>query len=210
MVMLIKKEMHYAMKESLKAAGFSATRSRGIFIQGRESGGSGWLGLNENDSEMPRSLSIDPVVGVRHDKVQEAWAELDANSDILKSPTLFSPLGYLMPEPAYREWRFSRDGDHRSTAREITSSVMQYGGPFIERWADWRNFSEGIHETDLLLDVNRFIIIPIVRAFDGDVLGAKDMVDQEVARLDSMSSEDVYAKRYRAFAERFTVRFSVR
>ncbi|MBG0824944.1 hypothetical protein HS048_30050 [Planomonospora sp. ID91781] len=195
------------MKESLKAVGFSVTRSRGIFIQGRGSEGSGWLGLNENDGEMPRSLSVNPVIGVRHDRVQEAWAELDANPGILKSPTLFSPLGYLMPESAYREWRFSRDGDHRSTAQEIASAVMRYGGPFIEWWADWRNFSERVHESDLLLDVDRFVIIPIVRALDGDVPGARDMVDQEVARLDSVGAEDVYARHYRAFSERFTVRF---
>ncbi|MEU0571138.1 hypothetical protein ABZ297_37890 [Nonomuraea sp. NPDC005983] len=200
----LNKEVQRAVKAAVHPLGFSATRTRGIFIQKRGEGAFGWLGLNDNDTDMPRSLNINPVVGAGHERVLQVLAELDPDNGEY-APVISQNLGYTMPEPTYRTWRFFRDGGVDATAEDLAANLTAYGEPFIAQWADWGRFSTEIETTDLLHEYTRCVVIPVVRVLNGRLKDAFEMVEAELARV--AESQDVYAMFYR---DEYAVRFRAR
>ncbi|MEV4179639.1 MULTISPECIES: hypothetical protein [unclassified Nonomuraea] len=193
------------MKEELRGVRFKTTRSRYIYVQERSPGVHGWLGLNDNDTYLPEVLILNPVVGVVHDRVQEQITELNPEFDRRGQPLVSQNLGYLMPEKTYRTWDFYQQKDPRGPAAELAAALSAYGSSFIDTWADWSDLSERIEHTDLLTDDEKYVVIPVVRALNGDLSGALRMVDGKHEQIGH--SQDLYASFYRKYAESFVKKF---
>lgn len=191
-----------ACASALKQYGYVAKRP-GLLLQPRDSKDvTGWLGLNLATWGLPAKLQINPVVGIRHVPLEKALVELAG----WKAPVacVSKPLGYLMPQNTFVQWDFPADGDLAAIAEDLANAVATYGQPFIDKWASWETFSAEVSESGLLLDNQRFFVLPLVAAINGDRSGAESLIQQELGRVGD--APDVYSKGYREFAEKFAAR----
>jgi hypothetical protein len=194
------RESQDACAAALRAYGFTPKR-RGLLLQpGTKKIATGWLGLNLATVGLPAKLQVNPVVGVRHIPLEAALVELAGWKPPVAS--ISRPLGYLMPQNTFAQWDFVLGDDLTSVAADLARTVAEFGQPFIDRWSDWKRFSSDVGDSGLLLDLERYIVLPIVAALNGERAAADDLVQQELARTGG--SEDAYAKAYRAFAEKFS------
>jgi hypothetical protein len=147
-------------------------------------------------------LQVNPVVGVRHVPLEGALVALVG----WKPPVacVSRPLGYLMPQNTFIQWDFVAGGDLVAAAEELANSAVNCGQPFIDRWSDWETFSSKVEESGLLSDHDRFIVLPIVAALNGDSRCAERLIEQELTRVGD--SPDMYAKTYREYARRLKAR----
>ncbi|MFF3312838.1 hypothetical protein [Streptomyces sp. NPDC002952] len=199
----LKKEALAACQVALARLGF--VKYKGALILERDSQASGWIGLNLATRGLPRLLQVNPVVGVRFAHLEKIMLRL--RDDVPKTPTaVFSkPLGYLMPENSFRFWDFSVDGDSERVAKSLSDAVHAYGVPYIVAHSDWVEFSRNVDIEGFLLEHEKAKIAPVVHVINGDLEGARGIVDIELERVSG--SSDMYAQSYRRFADRFQVAF---
>lgn len=191
-----------ACASALRQYGFAAKR-RGLLLQPLVNKNvTGWLGLNLATWGLPAKLQVNPVVGVRHVQLEKALVELAG----WKAPVacVSKPLGYLMPQNAFVQWDFLAGGDLASIAEDLAHAVATYGQPFIDEWANWDKFSAGVAQSELLPQNERFFVLPLVAAINGDRLGAESLIRQELDRVGDAA--DVYSKGYRAFSDKLMLR----
>jgi hypothetical protein len=180
-------------------------RRSGALLQDRGGGASGWIGLNLATYGLPRSLQINPVVGVRFARLDEV---IPAHRDDIPKkpkPVISKQLGYLMPENSFRGWEFLQSGDHGQVAASLVEAVREYGDPYIEKYADWGNFTRDIELPGMLMEHEKGKVLPIVLAFDGNLERANSIVASELERVASF--DDMYAQSYRDFANKFFAKF---
>jgi hypothetical protein len=182
-------------------------KTSNAFIEERSPGVFGWVGLNLKTSDLPRSLGVNPTIGVRHEKLESVLIELSPDLSDAPFPSITRPLGYLMPDRSFRSWVFKEGVDGNSTAREIVSAVVEYGGEFISRFSDWPTFSSEAESSGLILDHMRAKTIPIIEALNGNVDRARELVASELVKV--ADGEDFYSKSYRIFAQGFMEKFSL-
>ncbi|GAB3809521.1 hypothetical protein [Micromonospora zhanjiangensis] len=191
--------------ESLKACGVALrahnfTKRRGVFLQpGSSPAVTGWLGLNLAAWGLPAKLQINPVVGVRHVSVENALVELAGWPPPVASVS--RPVGYLLPQKTFAQWDFPADGNLTAIAEDLANAVATYGQSFIDKWSDWETFATELDSSGLLVDTEKFIVMPIVLAIGGDRRRAESLIRQELDRIGDAS--DVYSISYREFAKKF-------
>jgi hypothetical protein len=191
-------------ESALAELGF--VKRRGALLQERGEGASGWIGLNLATRGLPRSLLVNPVVGVRFAYLEELQVAL--RDDVPRSkpmPVISKPLGYLMPEKSFRSWEFAQGDDTGQVAASLAGAVRQYGEPYISQYSDWAMLSRHIGETGFLAEHERAKILPLVHEINGNHREARFIIENELQRI--ADSDDMYAQSYRKFAEKFLNRF---
>ena len=117
--------------EKLAVGGFKK-RKLGIFTLGLNTEIIGWLGLNT--AHYQDGVAINPVVGVRHQKLERLIAELLDMKPSEYIPGSFGrPVGYLMPQKEYASWSFREGDDCEPLVGEMVSAVEKFGRPFMEQ-----------------------------------------------------------------------------
>ena len=109
-----------------------------------------------------------------------------------------------MPQNTFVQWDFPAGCDLAPIADDLAKAVATYGQPFIDKWANWDTFSAEVAEAGLLLDHQRFFVLPLVAVINGDREKAELLVRQEMDRVGD--APDVYSKSYREFAEKLVSR----
>ena len=123
------------LQERLEGVGFTKRR-QGIFSIDISDDVIGWLGLNRA-VEGRADLEINPVVGVRNQRIERIVAELTQRPfDKLVPPTLAGHLGYLTPEKRYVPVRFAPGESQEPSAVRLIESLQAYGFPFMKGLAD--------------------------------------------------------------------------
>lgn len=93
----------------------------------------GWLGLNTAPYR-GGVLQINPVVGVRHQKLESRVAELLEQKPHKYVPASISTnLGYLMPERKYAAWSFQEDANCEAPVAEMVAAIEKFGRPFMQQ-----------------------------------------------------------------------------
>ncbi|MFI1995284.1 hypothetical protein [Actinoplanes sp. NPDC020271] len=198
----LERDSQDACASALRQYGYTVKR-RGLLLQPRDKKEvSGWLGLNLATWGLPAKLQVNPVVGVRYVQLEKALVELAG----WKAPVacVSKPLGYLMPQNTFVQWDFLAEGDLTASAEDLASAVGVYGQPFIDKWAIWEDFSAGVAGSGLLLDNQRFFILPLIAAINGDRSAAELLIRQELDRVGG--AQDVYSQTFREFAAKLVAR----
>jgi len=118
--------------EQLARAGFQK-RKVDIYTSAVNGEVAGWLGLNK---ALYREgvLQINPVVGVRHQKLESRVAELLGQKPHQYVPaTISTNVGYLMPEEKYVAWSFKADANCETPVAEVVAAIGKFGRPFMEQ-----------------------------------------------------------------------------
>jgi hypothetical protein len=193
-------EVVAACRDRLGAAGFKK-RSGEIFTVDVADDVLGWLGLNRAVGRSDGLLEINPVVGVRHQVIERALAELKGEKfHAYLPPTVSVHVGYLMPEKRYQPWLFD-DRTVPETAESMVHAVETYGIPFMSENASLQSVAELMAAGGIGMREQLSYRVPIAYRLLGDDGRAQEAL---IAALRDLGDRrDVAAERFRAFAERF-------
>jgi hypothetical protein len=119
------------IREPLITLGFRK-RTGPIFTAELSPGILGWLGLNTATKHRHKGeVEVNPVVGVRHQGIEQLVAELEQKPfHPYIPPTISTPIGYAMPQQRYVSWVI--DGtESESTVKDLVAAVSNYGLAFM-------------------------------------------------------------------------------
>jgi hypothetical protein len=164
----------------------------------------GWLGLNEATKYAARDeVYLNPVVGLRHQGIERMIAELRAEKfHAYEPPTIATPLGYLMPEHAYREWPIGPD-DFPEKAGDMVGAIREHGMRFLRDNASLAGITEQL-EAGLTQGDESGYSLPVAYFLAGRPDSAMRLLARELDGLGGR--DDPAATHYRRFAERFRAR----
>ncbi|SRR5258706_7079580 len=167
----------------------------------------GTVGLNIATGRGADILEINPVIGVRNQRLERLVAELRGETfDELMPPTVAANLGYLSPENRYLPFIFTEDDRIETLADELREAVKAHGLPFITKAA---NLAALVHEMQAGRIGIQFMLdyrIPAGLFLLGDRAKAQAFLAARLA--ETSSRNDPAAIRYKAFASKFSERLA--
>jgi hypothetical protein len=188
------------IENDLKTVGFRKTK--GVYVCVLSNGVCGWLGLNVATHRSDKRIGLNPVVGVRHQFIEDRLGELLGGKDLKLTPTLSTSLGYVMPEGRYLEWLFEPPPfDYRSECKRVVQAIETYGGPFMKANATLEVILQDLEELRFASKETAVYRCPIARLMAGRLEDAVDYVKREVAIVGERV--DMAAQEYRIFASNF-------
>ena len=159
----------------------------------------GWLGLNHVTHS--GTVDVNPVVGVRHEEVERAVAELLSLPPTC-TPTVSTHLGYVTPVATYAPWVVDSASPER--IHEYLEQIPQYGIPFMRS-------ADSLEAILRLLESGQYGFphevayrLPVVAMFMGPSTRALQLLNKEAERLGDRT--DAAAVAYREFAKRIRER----
>lgn len=194
-------ELHHG----LEAVGFRK-RAGQVFTIEVTDGVLGWLGLNRASRHRPPGeVEINPVVGVRHQAVEQIVAELRGEKfHPYQPPTVSTPLGYLMPGDRYRAWIITDDAEE--VAADLVAAVECYAMPFMKSSSDLAALCRRLDER-MGFDHQLVYRRPVAWFLSGDVDQASTLIEE--AEADLGDRDDAAASELRQFAAAFRRRIGV-
>jgi hypothetical protein len=139
-----------------------------------------------------------PIVGVRHQAVERLVARLcNEKFREYQSPTVATPIGYVMPERRDIVWEFG--GEHGMAASsEFVTAVISYGVPFMRSLRDPEAIESAINRS---FSESAEYHLPAILEVMGRHSEAKVAMDCAVDKLGGR--DDAAAQRLRGFAAAF-------
>lgn len=188
-----------ACRASLADAGYHP-RAGDIYTRQISEDVLGWLGLNRAVNRQTGTVELNPVIGVRHQGLEKAVAELlDAKPHAYIPATLSTSLGYLMPSPRYRAWIVADEAHVEETVAEMVDSALKFGSPYMEGLGELRSI---VHAMESGAGIREYVAfrLPV-----GYLL--LDQPDRAAASLQDsvnalMERRDAAAESFRDFATR--------
>jgi hypothetical protein len=161
----------------------------------------GRVGLNTATKYTQKGeIQVSPILGVRHQTVERNVARLcDKKFHSYIPSTISAPLGYLMPERAWREWLF-RPEDFTATAHEMVDRIREYGMPFLSDNATLDKTTRGIESGRRERSPESYRL-SVAYFLAGKHDQAIDALDRDLCFLGDR--HDAAAAGYRQFADRF-------
>ncbi|NLE21220.1 MAG: hypothetical protein GX624_00330 [Actinobacteria bacterium] len=157
----------------------------------------GWLGLNSATKYTPKGhANVNPIVGVRNQRVEELVAELSGERPHpYNPPTASTPIGYLLPERAYRTWDISEESPE--AVADMVATIVEYGLPFMEEHVELsalRSLLAGGHAGPNHKVAYR---LPVAMLLLGEGQRATETASRMLA--DISLHEDEWTRHYRSF-----------
>jgi len=122
----------FAMAAEKLAGSSFQKRKPGIFTLGLNTEIIGWVGLNT--AHYQDGVAINPVVGVRHQKLERLVAEsLDIKLSEYIPATISTSIGYLMPQRKFVEWSFKESENCEPLVTEMVAAVEKWGRPYMDQ-----------------------------------------------------------------------------
>ena len=166
----------------------------------------GWLGLNRaGRHRRPGEVEINPVVGVRHQAVEQLVAELRGEKfHAYQPPTVSTPVGYLMPDERYEAWIITDDADEQAAG--LVAAVERYAVPFMRSTSGLEALCCRLDDR-MGFDHQLVYRRPVAWLLAGDVDRASALIEAAEAGLGER--DDAAASEFRRFAVAFRRRIGV-
>jgi hypothetical protein len=160
----------------------------------------GVVGLNRGHSGWgPGVLDINPVVGVRNQRVERLVAEIVGEPFDEVNGFTGRNVGYLSPRKKFWPFLFQEGDVFEDTVDQLVDAVRTYGLPFITSNIPLSSILETIRR--LGQPEAKVYRIPVALHLLGKCSEADAFVDEDLTKLGPRS--DLAAESYRAFAPRF-------
>lgn len=101
------------------------------------------------------------------------------------------PIGHLMPENFYIEWRFSIDEDVTEETNKMADTIVKYGLPYLEELSNRNEFIYGLEIGKYT--GSREFMLPIFYYLNGNHKRALECIDEFIKKFSQYSSQDEYA-----------------
>jgi hypothetical protein len=160
----------------------------------------GWLGLNyATEHYGPGEFAVFPVVGVRFEEVEKIVDACSGAKKTYLTPTISSPLVYLMPEREHHAW-VSTPATSAAVAAQVVEAVATYGIPFMRTVPDLAALCRYFQQAPGR-EHDREYRRPAAALVAGDLEQARALIDAETAALGART--DAAALHFRKFADAF-------
>lgn len=181
----------------LRPLGF--LKSKSIYLCPLGEDASGWLGLNAATHRSDGRIGINPVVGVRHERIENMIEGLLGEKESRLAPTISTPLGYLMPEGQYLEWLFEPPPfDNASECEKIVKAVETYGVPFMKSNAALEDIIRDLEQLRFASRDTALYRSPIAYLLAGKTELAVAHVKKQLEEVEERN--DLAAQQYKIFA----------
>jgi len=128
-------------------------------------------------------IYVNVTVGVSHKKIENLYAQLTENRNLLLQSTIGSQIGYLMPENSFKEWNFAENADNSSVYEDILKNIQIYGFAYYDKMKDFDNLFEAIEKrVPGLLNQARDRYLPILYYLKGDKQKGLKVIDEAIER----------------------------
>jgi hypothetical protein len=185
---------------AMLAGGGFLERKSGIFTLELTSDVLGWVGLNGATGRGDGKLWINPMVGVRHQRVEGEWSRLAKEKPhAYLPPTLVANVGYLGPRHQYQEWSFA---EGRAPAAAITAlgrAVLTSGMKLMRETTSLAAMRR--HAKAMMVPEYLLFRLPIMLALDGEATRARSTLERDLER--TKTRDDAAVVEYRTFAARY-------
>lgn len=134
------------LREPLEREGFRKHAGE-VFTVTLANGVLGWLGLNyESRHRLPGQVAIHPVVGIRHQVVEQLVARLRREVfHQYQPPTISTLIGYVMPAHHDIAWEFGAQSVTTAGA-DLIAAIVDYGRPFMRSHANLPAILDAINQ----------------------------------------------------------------
>lgn len=184
-------------EKELKRLGFS--RIKGVYVRALEGDVFGWLGLNTATHRSDGRVGINPVVGVRHERIENMVEELIGENEPKFSPTVSTALGYLMPEGRYLEWLIEASPFNCGPeCQRMVEAIEVYGIPFMKQRCGLGSIFRDLEELPFTSKDAAIYRVPVAHWLAGEHSLAIAFVDNQIGELGDRN--DPAARQYRTFA----------
>ncbi len=119
---------------AFKDIGFQRV-SDGVFFCEISVGIFGWVGLNRVKRTLDK-LELYPIVGVVHSRINKLIFPQNLLKKLEMTPTVSTPLCYLVNDDKYKTWVFSSDVDYEIAVVDMKKSVQGAGRDFINKYSN--------------------------------------------------------------------------
>jgi hypothetical protein len=185
-----------AAETELTRLGFRV-RAQGVLTLEAAEDVLGWLGLNR--AIRNRVLEVNPVIGVRHQRVERLLAELTGKRfHPWSPPTLSGHLGYEMPQHAYVPWTVRAVEEAPGVAAAMAVAVQEHGLRFVRANASLAALAASMAD-GIGLPEQLSYRLPVIWHLLGDDAGAEAALAHQLERLGE--ADHPAAREFRAFAE---------
>ena len=186
------------LEERLVANGYRKSKF-GIFIK---SGGAGllmWLGLNR--AKRSGLVEINPVVGIRHQRVEGLVAELNGEkADQVVPATAAMNVGYLSRADRYQAFLFGEGRPDDEVASELTNAVLSAGRHFLQENEDLTGLINTLSTSKKLNPEQTAYRLPVALFLAGRADEAVQALDAKLGQI--AGRMDPAGTRYVTFAAR--------
>lgn len=160
----------------------------------------GWLGLNTATRGQKGVIEVNPVVGIRHQRIERLLAELMAEPfDDLVPPTIAGNVGYLSPPHRYLTFTFGVALCNNQISDQLAEAINRHALTFMKKIINLDALVQAMQENPPLGMVEQLQYrLPIALWLLGDTQHAKNSLGRSIAKMEPRS--DPAATRYRAFA----------
>ena len=166
----------------------------------------GWLGLNRAVGRGGSWMTVNPVIGVRHQTLERTLADLlEEKFHPYNPPTIRVNLGYLMPGQTVAQWGFGPGEDNASRVRDLVESVRRHGLPFLQATTSLRSILDKLLDptSSFGINIQTAFRVPVAYLLLGDHASARSYLDKQVRLL---GQSQVDEEEYRRFAENLSRR----
>lgn len=185
------------VERRLREVGFS--KRKNVFTLGLNGDVVGWLGINLITSRNDGRVGINPVVGVRSERIEELVGKLCRRSKSKLAPTLSTNLGYVMPQARYIEWLFEAPPfDYALEGTRMVSAIEEYGIPFMSTHFSPESIAQELTRVRFTSKDAAVYRLPVFDILYGNPKSALEYVRQHVVELEDR--QDISAQEYRSFA----------
>ena len=137
---------------------------------------------------------LNPSIGVVYRDVNKMEMQL-RNLGPSKYPDyvgsmICKPVGYLMPENTYLEWKFTRDEDVTVEANKMADAIIKYGIPYHEELSNRDNVIYGLEIGKYT--GSREFMLPIFHYLNGNNKRALECIDEFIQKFSSYPSQEEY------------------
>ncbi len=171
-----------ALDDELERRAFDRVAS-GIYLRELGQGWRGWVGVGLASRKRCGAVDADPMVGVRHEKVEKVLGETD------RSATFFRPLYELFSPTVYRTWSFE-SGQVEAQATALGDAIELIATPYMESLTSLDRIEAALHES-AFADVRRHRLPAVLLLRDGQE-AARAAAERELALLDDKGQRREY------------------
>jgi hypothetical protein len=194
------------LQDRLARIGFEK-RKPGLFSSPISDDVIGWIGLNKATRGRSDALDVNPVVGIRNQRIERLVAELAGDAfDVLIPPTIAGNVGYLSPGGRYKSFTFTDSIENEEIADQLCKTVSKYGLPFMKKTADLRALVEVMQTLRFGMAEQLSYRLPVGFCLLAETERAKAFIAAKLSEIGTRA--DPAALRYKTFAARLSERLA--
>ncbi len=126
---------------------------------------------------------VNPVIGIAYEDVNLLYDQLCGYKHNA-TPTLWMPIGYLMPEGDYKEWNFIDGVDNADVLNDMLSAIKKYGGLYWDKMCEFGSLFDAVYDrTTGLMNDRRNRLLPILYYMRGEKEKGQQAIDSAIKEM---------------------------